>query len=201
MGQARNLYLIGSGFTKAVFPSAPLNADLLSSIIGHYLGASRLSYYYHKYKTSDIEKLLTRLDLDILESNINKSERIKIEKELASYFQTYRFSEEIVLNNKWARKYSLEILQPNDVIISLNYDCLLEGILDYYEVWSPNNGYAGISHALTDSLPINHNNILIYKFMVQKTLSSQVVSRIIQNDLLALKLIHPYIPVLANIHI
>jgi hypothetical protein len=33
------------------------------------------------------------------------------------------------------------VFAPGDVVISLNYDCLLEGLLDCFNKWSPNGGY------------------------------------------------------------
>ncbi|MDO9528217.1 MAG: hypothetical protein Q7J27_03565, partial [Syntrophales bacterium] len=54
-------------------------------------------------------------------------------------------------------------MKSNDAIVNLNYDCSLEGILDNYEVWSPNKGYARIENFFEDSLPENSKNIRIYK--------------------------------------
>jgi hypothetical protein len=61
--------------------------------------------------------------------------------------------------------FSKNILQENDIIITLNYDCLLEGVLDFFEVWSPNYGYAGegINNPLASGIVKNPKNIIIYK--------------------------------------
>jgi len=59
---SENIYLLGAGFTKAVHSKVPLNYDLLESIIT--TGAEKLSIYQKKYKTDDIERLLTQVDLD-----------------------------------------------------------------------------------------------------------------------------------------
>jgi hypothetical protein len=65
------------------------------------------------------------------------------------------------MNNPDLSIFFNDIIQPNDIIVSLNYDCLLEGVLDFYDVWKPNNGYAYITNPLDNS--INPNNIQIYK--------------------------------------
>jgi len=159
-----NLFLLGAGFTKAVFPDAPLNKDLLPVLCK---GSSRttLKKYYREYKTDDIEILLTRLDLDILRPNHKQTAlqqvRKKIERQISEYFGRFRFKKEIIANNTWLKDFA-NLFQPNDSIISLNYDCLLEGVLDYYEVWSPNGGYVNVENPLLGS-PTNANNILIYK--------------------------------------
>jgi hypothetical protein len=62
-----NLFLIGAGFTKAVFPDAPLNKDLFHSIVNAN-PKPKLNLYSKKYGTEDIEILLTRLDVDIAET-------------------------------------------------------------------------------------------------------------------------------------
>ncbi len=164
IAKASNLFLLGAGFTKAVFPDAPLNKDLLPMLCK---GSSRttLKKYYREHKTDDIEILLTRLDLEILRPNHKQTAlqqvRKKIERQLAEYFVKFRFKKEIIANSTWLKDFA-NLFQPNDAIISLNYDCLLEGVLDYYEVWSPNGGYVNVENPLLDS-PTNANNILIYK--------------------------------------
>jgi len=62
MISSENIYLLGAGFTKAVYPKIPLNKDLLGAIVGN--GGTKLLVYQKKYKTEDIERLLTQIDLD-----------------------------------------------------------------------------------------------------------------------------------------
>jgi hypothetical protein len=169
--EVNNLFLIGAGFTKAVFPDAPLNKDLLP-VLCKGAPCATLKRYYKEHKTNDIEILLTHLDLEILPPKRNRqtalqTDRKTIERKLAEYFVQFRFKEEIIANSIWL-KYFVNLFQPNDAIISLNYDCLLEGVLDYYEVWSPSRGY-GFADVKVDvpgtdfeKLP-NPKNILIYK--------------------------------------
>ena len=59
----RSIYLLGAGFTKAFFPDVPLNKELLQALINNKPGG-KIAEYYEKYKTDDIEQLLTQLDLE-----------------------------------------------------------------------------------------------------------------------------------------
>jgi hypothetical protein len=163
---SETIYLIGTGFTKAVRSDAPLNKDLVKLVIRN--GGVKLAEYRDVYKTDDIEKLLTYLDLDALShEKVKKDRALKdralIDAELGNFFTRYRFSELSGSLPTWLEILSLTTLKNNDSIISLNYDCLLEGVLDNYGVWSPNEGYARVFNYLSDSLPKNPKNIKIYK--------------------------------------
>ena len=57
----------------------------------------------------------------------------------------------------------MDLLKENDSIISLNYDCILEGVLDYLGVWTPRDGYARLSAFPTDSILPNPKKITIHK--------------------------------------
>jgi hypothetical protein len=166
-----NLFLLGAGFTKSVFPNAPLNKDLLP-LLCEGIACATLKRYYKEQKTNDIEILLTHLDLEILrpkrrEQIALQQVRKAIEQQLAKYFGQFRFGlrKKDVLGteeNSWLEPFSKELFNEHDAIISLNYDCFLEGLLDHYEVWSP-NGYAAIDTFFSKDLPENSKNILIYK--------------------------------------
>lgn len=158
---SETVFLIGAGFTKATFPQSPLNKDLLEAISNEC--GRMLVKYKSKYKSDDIEKLLTQLDLEATEDDEIKSDRQKINAEISTYFSKYRFSELGTDTPPWLETFSINILKQNDSIICLNYDCLLEGALDYYGVWSPNEGYARINNMLSDSIPVNPKNIRIFK--------------------------------------
>ncbi|GAG31091.1 unnamed protein product, partial [marine sediment metagenome] len=136
-----NLFLIGAGFTKSVFPDAPLNKDLLMELCNDTAICTALKKYRREFKTDDIEILLTRLDLEITIPKAKRQTALQtvrkaIEQRLSEYFGRFRFKEEVVANSIWLKDF-VNLFQPNDAIISLNYDCLLEGVLDYYEAWSP----------------------------------------------------------------
>jgi hypothetical protein len=165
-----NLFLIGAGFTSAVFPEAPLNKGLLL-VLCKGTSCTTLKKYYREYKTDDIEILLTRLDLEILRPTHKQKDlrqvREVIEQQLAKYFEQFRFKKEVIEDNSWLGTFT-KLFNRNDAIITLNYDCLLEGLLDYYKAWSPSKGY-GSADVMVDvpgtsfeKLP-NPQNILIYK--------------------------------------
>jgi len=120
---SNSIFLLGAGFTKAVYPNAPLNVELLQAIIDG--GGNAISKYREKYHTDDIEKLLTRFDLDAIDSKEMSGDRSIIEDEISSYFSQYRFcnfSDEIPI---WLKIFANNILRSNDTIVSLSYDCFL----------------------------------------------------------------------------
>lgn len=161
-----NFYLFGSGFTKAVFEDAPLNADLVSTIINIDGVDSPLGRLRDKYQLDDIEILLTRLDLDILcsaDATDRASTRIAVENQLAAFFGRYRFRQEILVSKPWLRKFSLDLLTENDTILTVNYDCFLDGLLDFLEIWTPNGGYLHIHNPLVEETPCNPRGIVILK--------------------------------------
>jgi hypothetical protein len=158
---SRTIFLIGAGFTKAVIPQSPLNTELLEAISSE--GGETLAKYKNKYETDDIEKLLTQLDLEATENDEIRKDRYTINSEISSFFAKFRFSEINATVPPWLETFALRVLNQNDSIVCLNYDCLLEGALDNFGVWSPNGGYARIKNLLADSLPENSRNIRIYK--------------------------------------
>ncbi len=161
MISSENIYLLGAGFTKAIYSKIPLNRDLLGAIIGG--GAEKLSAYHKKYMTEDIERLLTQIDLDGFADDGCLKDRQVIQAEISSFFSNYRFS---ALNGAipaWLERFSKELLKKNDSIVSLNYDCILEGVLDYFGVWTPRDGYARIDAFPTDSILPNPKQVIIHK--------------------------------------
>ena len=158
---SRSIFLLGAGFTKAAFPQAPLNRDLLGAISKD--NGKTLSKYKNKYETNDIEKLLTQFDLEAAEKDEIAKDRSFINAEIASYFAKFRFSKINANIPSWLETFALNILDQNDAIVCLNYDCFLEGALDSLGVWSPSDGYARINNFLTASFPQNPKNIKIYK--------------------------------------
>lgn len=158
---SNSIFLLGAGFTKAVYPNAPLNKDLLKAMIDS--GCRTLAKYRESYHTDDIEQLLTRVDLDAVESGEIRNERSLIDAEISSYFSQYRFSNYSAEIPTWLTTFARTILKNNDSIVSLNYDCFLEGALDNFKVWTPNGGYARVFNHPTDSIPQNPKNIKIFK--------------------------------------
>lgn len=100
-----------------------------------------------KYKTDIIEIALTKLDSDIADArqksgaNANRELRRQIEKELGEYFAKFAASEELLGKTSWLTQFIDQAFSPGDVVVSLNYDCVLEGALDCRGKWSPVGGY------------------------------------------------------------
>jgi SIR2-like domain len=164
-----NLFIVGAGFTRAVFHSAPLNKELLCQIVGSK-DDSTLRRVWAEYGSTetDIERLLTRFDLDLmthssrLDGRFGETERDAISREIAEFVNRFRFKKDV----EWLHPFLDQTLEKKDVIISLNYDCFLEGFLDSHEAWSPNGGYGDIGNAsdgLDDSPLDNPRNIRILK--------------------------------------
>src|SRR5439155_19640706 len=156
-----NLFIIGAGFTKAVFPTAPVNDDFLTQVIESGPANSLLEQVRSKYGLSNIELLLTRLDLDLLagKSDFSEGDRNDISEQLAKFVGRFRFKEDV----EWLHPLTRTI-SDNDVIVSLNYDCFLEGFLDFHGACSPKGGYHIIENELCgDSVPNNQRNIQILK--------------------------------------
>ena len=158
---SNSIFLLGAGFTKAIYPNAPLNAELLEVIISR--DGDTISKYRDRYHTNDIELLLTRLDLDAIDSEEIREDRSIIEAEISSYFSQYRYSNFGDEIPNWLQIFANKILRKHDSIVNLNYDCFLEGALDSFGVWTPNGGYARVQNPLADSIPQNPRNIKIFK--------------------------------------
>lgn len=143
-----NLFIIGAGFTKALFPRAPLNCDLLGALSSESRNSAAPALR-DRYGSTDIEIVLTKLDADLAMSagkldaltDDLRDWRERINFELASYFAAYSVSEELMAESPWLSDLIDGAFSPGDVAISLNYDCALEGALDAREKWSANGGY------------------------------------------------------------
>ncbi len=142
------VFIIGSGFTKAVFPNAPLNKDLIDALSGKFI-ASAAAVLRERYKTNDIEIALTKFDSDLAVSQSEPGSlaengrrlRRRIETELGDYFSSFVASEELLAQSSWLTQFIDGVFASGDVVVSLNYDCVLEGALDCRGKWSPNGGY------------------------------------------------------------
>lgn len=165
-----NVFIIGAGFTKAIFPNSPLNRDLLKELSNKY-SDSVSPVISKRYKTQDIEIALTRLDADIALSQSESGQpgeeisnlRQRIESELAGYFGSFRVSEDLITKLQWLTYLINGAFNSGDVAISLNYDCVLEGALDCHEKWTPNGGYGSSldnPNACKDRIPKSSVTVL-----------------------------------------
>lgn len=158
---SNTLFILGAGFTRASNPKAPLNSELLNAINKETPGT--LEKYGELYDSTDIERILTRIDIDLEASSDTRlrDDRKQIEQQIASYFTRYRFNPKNTIPN-WVESFACKVLKPNDTVLSLNYDCYLEGALDHFAVWTPNGGYP-IEHPLANGIVKNQHNIKVYK--------------------------------------
>jgi hypothetical protein len=139
---SKTLYLIGTGFSKGICPQIPLNNELLDELISK-TSSPELLEYANIFPTKDIERLLTWMHLGVKGKTPEQLEndRRAIDRSIVLYFSQFCLDNVCDSSKKWLRRFAKEVLQPNDAIVSLNYECLLEGALDYNEAWSPNGGY------------------------------------------------------------
>jgi hypothetical protein len=158
----QNLFLIGAGFTRSVFDNAPLNAELLKRLIEIHT-QSPLMTLSEVYSTEDIELLLTRLDIDILHGTRPKAVRSDIEVEIAQYFQKFRFTVTKLEECPWLKTFAKEVIRDGDVIVNLNYDCFLDGLLDHERIWHPHSGYGGIENILAEKTNDVHSTTQMLK--------------------------------------
>jgi hypothetical protein len=139
---ASRLFIIGSGFTNAATcGAAPLNKDVLRSI--QPTDPIVWDYLASRYATEDVEVALTKLDLDIIATPNSELEtfRRKAEASLSGFFKRFRYNEAILHKSPWLLEFIQSAFSKGDAAISLNYDCLLEGLLDRLNLWSPHKGY------------------------------------------------------------
>ncbi len=142
------MFIFGAGFTKSVFQNSPLNNELISAL-GKKFSSGEIISLKHRYSTNDIEIALTRLDVEVSELNSTNGEkrdelvqlRHAIEHQLAQFFSEYCASEDLLVKHSWLNNFTNELFSTSDIALSLNYDCLLEGLLDCADMWTPTEGY------------------------------------------------------------
>lgn len=145
------MFIFGAGFTKSVFPNSPLNNELISALEKNN-SSGQITNLRHRYATNDIEIALTRLDVDVAalgssdEQNREELAKLRhdIENQLALFFTEYSASEELLKKYEWLENFINGLFSINDVAVSLNYDCLLEGLLDCADKWTPTKGYGSL---------------------------------------------------------
>jgi len=165
-----NLFIIGAGFTKSLFPEAPLNNELLGAIDnGKTECASQ--YLKERYQTDDIEIALTKLDADIATSYYSdrtlndelQEIRRKIEIDLGNYFLEFRATYDLLDNAAWFKNFLYCAFSDGDVAVSLNYDCVFEGALDCIGKWSPKGGYGFFQNPLIDDSAFGKSPVTVLK--------------------------------------
>ncbi len=119
-----------------------MNKDVMSSV--RAISPALWDLLARRYSTKDVEVALTRLDMDILASKQRKvleALRRKAESTLTEFFARFRYNDRILTISPWLLPFINKVFEKGDVVVSLNYDCLLEGALDRCKLWSPVEGY------------------------------------------------------------
>lgn len=142
------MFIFGAGFTKSVFPNSPLNSELISALMAKF-SAKEIENLQQRYSTNDIEIALTKLDIEVSIQNASELQkhddlvqlRTNVENYLALFFGEYNATEDLLEKHVWLNQFINGLFSVDDVAVSLNYDCLLEGLLDCADKWTPKGGY------------------------------------------------------------
>ncbi|MCB1215302.1 MAG: hypothetical protein KDK66_07480 [Deltaproteobacteria bacterium] len=115
---------------------------MLHELINQGHASSVFNNLHTQYKTDDIEVALTKLHLDKASQETSKKQiEGEVCAEIGKYFKTYTVNQGLIDRKPWLKKIVEKVFQAGDIVISLNYDCVLEGILDLIGKWTPNGGY------------------------------------------------------------
>lgn len=152
MKNCKRVFILGAGFSYHLSGEIfPLGSKLTSIV--KELNIPDLNKHIQDciHEPDSIEKILSRLALD---NYIATDERENIEEEVFKSFQKQMLVKTIYEKDKdgkiirSAQDIVKDLFRQNDIIISLNYDLLLEHILaesNNIDMWSPyGNGY-GVS--------------------------------------------------------
>ena len=136
-----NCYLLGAGFSHELSCNKlPLLIDL-GNEIDHLIDADLKQKYDYSLET--LERFLTYLDLRT-KSNPSSTEaktRERITTFLIERFGIKKFKDSI---NPLGTEFVTRVLKKDDIVITTNYDCLLENIMCNAGIWTPNGGYSEI---------------------------------------------------------
>lgn len=160
------VYLLGAGFTHAVLGNvAPLNDEVIGRLkLRKY---SELETEYGQANPS-IEQFLTLLDLKLARAEQRKyigtsrlrKIRKKIIERIVDVFSYERLYIDDLDQKEVLKKFVLSLPTPA-LILTLNYDCVLDQALWYSGRWSPYDGY-GI-RVPSDEEELSTKNIRLFK--------------------------------------
>lgn len=133
------MFLLGAGFSKIISGGkTPLGIELFENLKDK-LNPDILRKYNNA--NNDIECYLTFIDLDVL-SNSNDREILLREREtIKNYIIDILSLNKVKPDDDTCIKSFARLLRLGDVIVSLNYDILLEHYLWKEKKFSPKNGY------------------------------------------------------------
>ncbi|MDX9858463.1 MAG: hypothetical protein RBT76_11780 [candidate division Zixibacteria bacterium] len=158
----RSTFIIGAGFTRSVFPDAPLNDGFVEALASCNAN-SVIAQLSEHYQEKNIEILMTKHFLDIITGKANLENNRRAEYEIANFCQRFRFTSDLSENTAWLTTFAKSAFSPEDAIVTLNYDCFLEGLLDHLGVWDPKSGYGGIVNPIVEKDAEGSSDIQILK--------------------------------------
>lgn len=136
-----NMYLLGAGFTSIITcGKSPDMSSLYDKVIG-VVPPEILARY--KDLNKDIEKLLTLIEIDINTGSPCIECLRKAREQVKEKILEVLDFDNIKPETNDAGEAFLGILKKDDVVISLNYDIVLERFLwnEGKGIWSPDTGY------------------------------------------------------------
>jgi len=156
-------YLLGAGFSYAISnKSIPLTKDLGEKLAPHVPEVLKDRY---DYNPAHLERFLTHLDLKIAASPTGYE--VAIRKEIQSFLldelSLSSIKETDDLNLYDLGKKFVKKLKPFDVILTLNYDCLLDALLYKSGRWDYEKGYSAHIFNFPKILTENRDSILLLK--------------------------------------
>ena len=141
-----HVFLLGAGFTRAVMgDKAPLTDEIMPEI-----DLSKFHGIMEDYEKTfpDIEQFITELDLKCLrfaKKNVSISKRITeirddIVEQIVKMFDVDALTVDNLDKFPTLNKF-IEIVPAHSMILTLNYDCVLDQGLYLSKRWDPSDGY------------------------------------------------------------
>lgn len=142
----KRVFVLGAGFSYHLSGKIfPLGCELANVIKEINIPALNKHIQGCSYETDNIEMILSRLELD---NYVSRDDKENIREEVSKAFQKrmlvkslYEKNEQIIESSKLVVK---DLFKRDDLIVTLNYDLLLEHLLakSDVDIWSPcGNGY------------------------------------------------------------
>lgn len=160
------VFIVGAGFSHHLSRKRFPLGNALYEIV-RKLGIRELERHFQEcsHELPHLEEVLTRFELD---RHINRSKKENIKKEIFKKVQenlTVKSLESVDFNP--SKSLVKELFDQNDVIITTNYDLLLDHLLDSADLWSPlGNGYGcaiEVDNFKNEKIKQNLKNIRLLK--------------------------------------
>lgn len=133
------MFLLGAGFSSIISGGkTPLGSKLFHDLKGK-LNPDILKKYENT--DNDIENYLTFIDLDILSNSKDKEILLKEREKVKNYIIDTLSLGNVKGHDDTCIKSFANLLKTDDIIVSLNYDILLEHYLWNEGKFSPKDGY------------------------------------------------------------